>query len=82
MPGIGRTQPFVPVDAVTRITANQVWIGQRGAHIVGAPAYDPDLAPPDRPYFGGRSDYSGFVQYWDGGHQLPGYPYSYDEHAD
>ena len=80
--GMGRTQSFIPVDAVTRITADQVWIGQRGAHVAGAPTYDPDLALPDRPYFGGLFGYYGFVPYWDGGYQLPGYPYSYDQHAD
>jgi sporulation protein YlmC with PRC-barrel domain len=77
--GFGQTKSFIPVDAVTRITADEVCIDQHGAHVAGAPAYDPDLAVPNRPYFGGLFGYYGYLPYWDGGYQKPGYPYSYGE---
>ncbi len=45
--GLGETKSFIPVDAITRITEDDVFINQSRAHVAGAPRYDPGLAEQD-----------------------------------
>jgi len=45
--GIGQTKFLLPVEAITRITEDTVYVNQTRQHIVGAPAYDPDLIHED-----------------------------------
>jgi sporulation protein YlmC with PRC-barrel domain len=72
--GIAQDMSLLPVDAVTRITADRVVVDQTREHVAGAPAYDPDLAF-DRGYYGSLYGYYGYTPYWGAGYVYPGYPY-------
>jgi sporulation protein YlmC with PRC-barrel domain len=61
--GFGETRSFIPVDAITRITSEDVYIDHTSEHIAAAPTYDPDLAD-DRTYHVATYDHYGYVPYW------------------
>ena len=42
--GLGQAKSFIPVDAITKITDDEVHINQTAEHVAAAPAYDPALA--------------------------------------
>ena len=46
--GFGETKSWIPVDAVRKITEDDVLIDQSGERVAVAPGYDPDLVD-DRP---------------------------------
>ncbi len=60
--GLGETKSFIPVDAITRITKDDVHINQSRAHVASAPRYDPGLA--QRAYHRSLYDYYGYAPYW------------------
>jgi hypothetical protein len=41
--GLGESKSLIPVEAITRTTADAVYIGHTRDHVAGAPRYDPDL---------------------------------------
>jgi sporulation protein YlmC with PRC-barrel domain len=41
--GLAAKASFLPVDAISTVTADVVTIGQSGGHVAAAPSYDPDL---------------------------------------
>jgi hypothetical protein len=51
--GLGETNSFIPVEAITRITDDDVYISPTREHVAGAPRYDPDLVLADADYFPG-----------------------------
>lgn len=65
--GVGETKSFIPVDAITRITDDDVYINHARDHIAGAPRYDPSLVD-DRAYHGSIYDYYGYAPYWGAGY--------------
>jgi len=72
--GIGDTKSYIPVDAVTRITEDEVHIDQAREHVAGAPKYDPDVVvEPD--YYSGIYGYYGYMPFWGPGYLYPGFPY-------
>ncbi len=74
--GLGATHLMIPVDAISRITDDEVTIDRSGDHLKGAPRYDPALAAElDEGYWGGVSTYYGFMPYWGLGYRYPLYPY-------
>lgn len=68
--GLGEQKSFIPVDALTAITDDDVTIGQTREHVAGAPAYDPALIN-DRDYGAGVFSYWGYDPYWAPGYQPP-----------
>lgn len=42
--GLGQAKSFIPVDAITKITDDEVHINQTAERVAAAPAYDPALA--------------------------------------
>lgn len=58
--GLGETKSFIPVEAITRITADDVYISPTREHVAGAPPYDPDLVANDSDYFSGLYPYYGY----------------------
>ncbi|MGF2950073.1 PRC-barrel domain-containing protein [Microbacterium alcoholitolerans] len=72
--GIGQEKVFVPVDAITSITDDEVRIDQTREHVSGAPVYDPELVI-ERENYGGILDYYGVGPFWVPGYQYPNYPY-------
>ncbi|MHB8588435.1 MAG: PRC-barrel domain-containing protein [Candidatus Dormibacteraceae bacterium] len=61
--GFGDTKSFIPVDAITRITDDDVFINHSREHVAGAPRYDPGLVA-DLPYYGGLYGYYGYSPFW------------------
>ena len=51
---LGGSKSFIPVDAITRITAYDVYISHTREHVAGAPRYDPGLVADDAHHFFGR----------------------------
>jgi sporulation protein YlmC with PRC-barrel domain len=41
--GVGETQVFIPIDAITMITDIDVWISQSHEHVAREPRYEPHL---------------------------------------
>lgn len=72
--GIGQDTTFIPVDAITAITDDEVRIDQTRERVAGAPVYDPDLVvQPDN--YSSLLDYYGVMPFWGGGYAYPAYPY-------
>lgn len=69
--GVGETKSFIPVDAITKITAHDVFIDHSREHVALAPAYDPDLVD-DRAYHSALYGHYGYVPYWGTGYSYPG----------
>jgi hypothetical protein len=64
---LGERKSYIPVEAITRITDQEVFISPTAEHVAGAPSYDPDLVaiPSDDyrglyPYYGFGVDSLGF----------------------
>ncbi len=61
--GFGERKSLIPIEAITRITADEVHISHTRAHVAGAPPYDPDLAAEDADYFFGLYPHYGYPGY-------------------
>jgi len=71
--GLGETKVLIPVDAITRITDDEVHINHTREHVAGAPRYDPELAN-DETNWGGIYGYYGYGPFWGAGYRYPPYP--------
>lgn len=72
--GIGQDRTFIPVDAITAVTDDEVRIDQSRERVAGAPTYDPDLVQ-ERETYGGVYDYYGYAPFWGPAYTYPNYPY-------
>jgi len=61
--GFGTSTSFIPVDAITRITDDDVYISHTREHVAGAPPYDPALVAARSDYFFGLYPYYGYSGY-------------------
>ncbi len=68
--GFGETKTLIPVDAITKITADDVFINQSRDRVASAPGYAPDLVD-DRPYHSSIYNYYGYMPYWGEGYISP-----------
>jgi hypothetical protein len=58
--GLGASKSLIPIEAITRITADEVHISHTREHVAGAPPYDPQLAlERDTDYWSGLHPYYG-----------------------
>jgi sporulation protein YlmC with PRC-barrel domain len=76
--GLGKTEFLLPVEVITRISDDTVWVKQTRQHIANAPFYDPDLIHQEageRGYYDDVYRYYGYPPYWDPGAVYPPYPY-------
>ena len=76
--GLGQTKFLLPVDAITRISDDTVYVNQTRQHIAGAPPYDPNLIHEDvgeGSYYGDVYRYYDYHPYWDKDYTYPAYPY-------
>jgi len=71
--GLGQTKSFIPIDAITKITADEVFINHTREHVAGAPPYDPDLVD-ELTYPANIYGYYGYEPYWGAGYLYPPYP--------
>ena len=58
--GLGQSKSFIPVEAITRMTPDEVYIGHTSEHVAGAPRYDPDLVETKLDYFFNLYPYYGY----------------------
>ena len=74
--GLGKRQVLVPVDAVTRVEDEYVYVNKERGHVASGPVYDPELTPePQRPYIEDVYGHYGYGPYWGSGYIYPGYPF-------
>ncbi len=62
--GFGETTSLIPIDAVTKITEDDVFVDQSRERVAAAPGYTPDLVN-DRRYHASLYDHYGHTPYWD-----------------
>ena len=74
MLGFGATKSLIPLDAITRITKDDVFIDRSREHVAAAPRYDPDLVS-QLGFYGDLYGHYGLVPFWGMGYAYPGYPY-------
>ena len=72
--GLGARASFLPVDAISAVSADVVTIGQSGGRVAAAPTYDPELQN-EKSYYEHLSGYYGYQPYWGMGYIYPGYPH-------
>jgi sporulation protein YlmC with PRC-barrel domain len=86
--GLGKTKFLLPVEAITRISDDRVYVNQTRQYIAGAPHYDPDLIHQEADekgyygegaYYGDVYHYYGYPPYWAPGAVYPPYPYYGEE---
>ena len=70
--GMGETKLMIPIDAITRVTADTVHVDQTRERMVGAPRYDPALVRDT--YWEDVYGYYGYSPYWAPGYVYPPYP--------
>jgi hypothetical protein len=58
--GLGESKSLIPVEAITRMTPDAVYIGHALEHVAGAPRYDPDLVHTELEYFFNLFPYYGY----------------------
>jgi hypothetical protein len=58
--GLGESKSLIPVEAITRVTADAVYIGHTREHVAGAPHYDPELVETRLDYFFNLYPYYGY----------------------
>ena len=71
--GFGETKSFIPVDAITRITKDNVYINHSRDHVAKTPRYDPDLVN-ELSYYGRVFGHYGYMPFWEAGYIYPAYP--------
>ena len=70
--GFGQTKSLIPVDAITKITEDDVFVDQSHDRIAAAPGYNPDLID-DRPYQSSIYSHYGYGPFWGAGYAYPGF---------
>lgn len=68
--GFGRKETLIPVDAITKVTADEVFIDHSSDRVTTAPGYDPKLVA-DRPYHSDIYHHYGYMPYWGQGYSYP-----------
>jgi sporulation protein YlmC with PRC-barrel domain len=58
--GLGQTKSLIPIEAITRVTADEVYISHTREHVAGAPPYDPKLVSKDSTYLSSLYPYYGY----------------------
>jgi len=58
--GLGESKSLIPVEAITRMTPDEVYIGHTREHVAGAPRYDPELVHTELEYFFNLYPYYGY----------------------
>jgi sporulation protein YlmC with PRC-barrel domain len=70
--GIGDRHVLVPVDAITKITPDEVTINESRDRLAHSPAYDPHLIEaPTAEYWEPFYGYYGLTPYWTAGYTYP-----------
>ncbi len=70
--GLGEAKSFIPIDAITKITDDEVHINQTAEHVAGAPAYDPALVNQTH-FYENTYGYYGIMPFWGMNYSYPYY---------
>jgi sporulation protein YlmC with PRC-barrel domain len=70
--GLGEAKSFIPVDAIMKITEDEVYISQSAEKVAGAPAYDPALVN-QRHFYENTYGYYGVMPFWSPDYEYPTY---------
>jgi sporulation protein YlmC with PRC-barrel domain len=76
--GFGQTKFLLPVEAITRMNSDTVFVSQTRQRIAAAPRYDPELMHREvgeNSYYGDVYQHYGYPPYWGPGYSYPSYPY-------
>ena len=68
--GFGETKSLIPVDAVTKVTEDDVCVDQSRERVAAAPGYTPDLVN-DRAHHASIYGHYGYAPYWGQGYMYP-----------
>ncbi len=68
--GFGETKTLIPIDAVTKVTEDEVFVNQSREQVASAPGYAPDLID-DRPFHSSIYSHYGYAPYWGVGYAYP-----------
>lgn len=68
--GFHETMTLIPVDAITKVTEDDVVIDTFRDRVAAAPGYSPALVD-DRPYHADIYDHYGYAPYWNRGYMYP-----------
>ena len=71
--GIGQDHFLVPVDAVTGMDEDRVYIDRERSRLSDVPGYDPELAR-EPEYYSSVYGWWGYAPYWAPGYTYPPYP--------
>lgn len=75
--GLGDRHFLLPVDAITKVTKDEVFVNETQERIVHSPVYDPTLIEaPTHEYWEPFYGYYGLSPYWSTGYMYPGFPMS------
>jgi len=77
--GLGVRTSFIPVEAITGITADGVFISHTREHVLGAPRYHPGVVATDPDYFFSLYPYYGYEGYLGFFPYSAGYPWAKDQ---
>jgi sporulation protein YlmC with PRC-barrel domain len=72
VPGVADTV-LLPVDAITVIDKDRVFLGLTTQTLAGAPKYDSNVT--DHNFLSSLYDYYGYSPYWRAGYVYPSYPH-------
>lgn len=72
--GIGASEVFIPVDAITDITDDEVFVDTSREKISNAPQYDPEIGT-ETDFYQDVYGYYGVTPFWAPGYTTPGFPY-------
>jgi sporulation protein YlmC with PRC-barrel domain len=75
--GIGDKHFLIPIDSVSRVDEDNVYLSETSSRIQGAPAYDPTLVVDEKLYSDIYS-YFGYSPYWSSGYTYPTFPHYRD----
>ncbi|HEX4389948.1 MAG TPA: PRC-barrel domain containing protein, partial [Mycobacterium sp.] len=65
--GFGATASFVPVEAISKITDDTVYIDRLSTDVANAPPYDPELQD-QADYYSSMYGYYGYAPFWGTGY--------------
>jgi len=71
--GLGATKFLLPVEAITRVSVDDVYINQSRERVAGSPKYDPTLV--EERYVSDVYSHYGYPPYWEPDYHYPPYPY-------
>lgn len=70
---MGQTKFLIPVDAISRLTGDTVYLYRLRNQVIAAPKYKPDVV--EKEYLERLYDHYGYTPCWIAGYVYPDFPY-------